>query len=74
MFKLAINDGGSIRTKPFPAYVTAGEAKKEAACRVIDSGLLSRYLVAWREQFMGGVEASAPDMNRRHRKLELEAL
>jgi len=57
--KLAINGGVPVRTKPFPAYITAGEEEKEAVCRVIDSGVLSRYLGAWHEQFMGGTEVQA---------------
>ena len=48
-----------MRTKPFPAYVTVGEEEKEAALRVIDSGVLSRYLGVFHEQFMGGPEVQA---------------
>lgn len=59
MAKLAINGGKPIRTKPFPAYITAGVEEKEALCRVIDSGVLSRYLGAWHEQFYGGNEVQA---------------
>lgn len=54
--KLAIHGGKPVRVKPFPAYVTVGEEEKEAVSRVIDSGVLSRYLGAWHEQFMGGHE------------------
>ena len=57
--KLAVHGGTPVRTKPFPAYVTVGAEEKEAVCRVIDSGILSRYLGAWHEQFMGGVEVQA---------------
>jgi dTDP-4-amino-4,6-dideoxygalactose transaminase len=57
--KLALLGGTPIRAKPFPAYVTVGEEEKEATCRVIDSGVLSRYLGAWHEQFMGGPEVRA---------------
>ena len=59
MSKLAINGGTPVRTKPFPAYVTVGTEEKEAVNRVIDSGVLSRYLGAWHEQFMGGPEVQA---------------
>lgn len=57
--KLALHGNAPVRTKPFPAYVTAGQEEKEAVCRVIDSGVLSRYLGAWHEQFMGGTEVQA---------------
>ena len=57
--KLAIHGGAPIRTKPFPAYITVGEEEKEATRRVIDSGVLSRYLGAFHEQFMGGPEVQA---------------
>lgn len=59
MAKLAINGGSPVRVKPFPAHVTVGEEEKEALCRVIDSGVLSRYLGAWHTQFMGGEEVQA---------------
>jgi dTDP-4-amino-4,6-dideoxygalactose transaminase len=57
--KLALHGGAPVRTKPFPAYLTVGKEEKEAVCRVIDSGVLSRYLGAWHEQFMGGTEVQA---------------
>lgn len=57
--KLAINGGTPVRTEPFPPYITVGSEEKEAACRVLDSGVLSRYLGAWHEQFMGGSEVQA---------------
>jgi dTDP-4-amino-4,6-dideoxygalactose transaminase len=57
--KLAVHGGTPVRTKPFPAYVTAGEEEKKAVCAVIDSGCLSKYLGCWHEQFMGGVQVRA---------------
>jgi dTDP-4-amino-4,6-dideoxygalactose transaminase len=33
--------------------------EKEAACRVLDSGILSRFLGAWHEDFYGGPEVQA---------------
>ena len=57
--KLALLGGSPVRKQPFPAYVTAGAEEKEAVCRVIDSGVLSRYLGVWHEQFMGGDEVQA---------------
>jgi perosamine synthetase len=59
MKKLAIHGGESIRTKPFPAYITVGEEEKKAVCDVIDSGCLSKYLGTWHEQFNGGVQVRA---------------
>ena len=44
MNKLAILGGAPVRTTSFPAYVTVGQEEKDAVCRVIDSGVLSRYL------------------------------
>lgn len=57
--KLAIHGGSPVRTKPFPAHITVGIEEKEAATRVLDSGVLSRYLGAWHVQFMGGPEVQA---------------
>jgi dTDP-4-amino-4,6-dideoxygalactose transaminase len=59
MNKLAINGGKPVRTKPFPAYITVGKEEKEAVCKVIDSGCLSKYLGAWHEQFNGGTQVQA---------------
>ena len=57
--KLAIHGGTPVRSTPFPAYVTVGSEEREAVTRVIDSGVLSRYLGCWHEQFMGGPEVKA---------------
>lgn len=57
--ELAILGGKPVRTKPFPPYITVGQEEKDAVCRVIDSGVLSRYLGTWHEQFMGGQEVRA---------------
>jgi dTDP-4-amino-4,6-dideoxygalactose transaminase len=54
--KLAINGGTAVRTRPFPAYRTIGKEEKEAINRVLDSGVLSRYLGCWHENFYGGPE------------------
>lgn len=54
--KLALLGGSPVREKLFPAYTTVGVEEIEAATRVINSGVLSRYLGAWHEQFMGGDE------------------
>lgn len=59
MSTLAIKGGKPVRTQPFPAYITVGEEEKKAACQVLDSGVLSRYLGTWHEQFYGGSEVQA---------------
>ncbi|MGC9605525.1 MAG: DegT/DnrJ/EryC1/StrS family aminotransferase [Minisyncoccia bacterium] len=53
---LAIRGGKPVRTELFPSCRVIGKEEKEAACRVIDSGVLSRYLGCWDPDFMGGPE------------------
>lgn len=57
--KLAISGGVPIRTNPFPAHITTGAEEMDAVSRVINSGVLSKYLGCWHEQFMGGDEVCA---------------
>tara|TARA_R110002072_G_scaffold243304_7_gene402286 strand:+ start:2505 stop:3803 length:1299 start_codon:yes stop_codon:yes gene_type:complete len=57
--QLAIHGGPKVREALFPAHVTVGEEEKAAVCTVIDSGILSNYLGAWHENFMGGREVRA---------------
>ncbi len=57
--QLAIHGGSQVRTDPFPAYNTIGAQEKEAAIRVLDSGVLSNYLGCWHENFYGGTEVQA---------------
>ncbi len=59
MPKLAINGGPKVRTKKFPAYITMGKEEQSAVCRVIDSGVLSKFLGSWHEDFYGGPEVQA---------------
>lgn len=59
MPQLAINGGEKVRKVKFPAYKTVGTEEKEAASRVIDSGILSRFLGCWHEDFYGGPEVRA---------------
>ncbi len=59
MAKLAINGGTKIRTTPFPAYKTVGEEEKRAVMEVLDSGVLSRYLGCWHDDFLGGPRVRA---------------
>ena len=56
---LALFGGKPIRTHPFPPHNVIGKEEKEAACRVIDSGILSRFLGAWHADFYGGPEVQA---------------
>lgn len=59
MSKLAIFGGQPVRTKKFPSYRIVGEDEKVAVSRVIDSGILSKYLGCWHEDFFGGPEVCA---------------
>jgi len=56
MVKLAINGGKPVRTRPFPRYNTIGKEEKKAVNRVLDSGILSRFLGCWDRDFYGGHE------------------
>lgn len=58
--KLAIHGGTPVRTKPFPANRVIGLEEKEAVMKVMDSGILSRFLGSWdREGFYGGEQVQA---------------
>jgi len=59
MPKLAINGGKKVRTKKFPAYRIFDDKEVKAASRVIKSGILSKFLGAWHEDFYGGPEVRA---------------
>jgi len=63
MKKLAINGGKPIRTRPFPRYNTIGAEEKAAVNRVLDSGVLSRFLGCWDKDFYGGPEVQALEKN-----------
>ena len=54
MSSLAIKGGPKIRSHNFPAHVTTGESEKEAVLSVLSSGILSNYLGARHDNFMGG--------------------
>lgn len=54
MSSLAINGGEPIRSTPFPEYRTIGEQEKRAVMEVLDSGVLSKYLGTWSDDFFGG--------------------
>jgi len=59
MSKLAILGGTPIRTAPFPAYQTIGEEEKRAVMKVLDSGVLSKFLGCWDADFYGGTTVQA---------------
>jgi len=56
MPKLALYGGKKVRGKKFPAYRVFSSREVQAAKRVIDFGVLSRFLGAWHEDFYGGPE------------------
>lgn len=47
------------KQKPFPAYQPIGAEEKQAVMRVMDSGVLSKYIGAWTPDFYGGPEVQA---------------
>ena len=59
MTKPALLGGAPVRTAPWPTYRTIGEEEKRRVMRVLDSGVLSRYIGAWGEDFWGGEEVRA---------------
>ncbi len=59
MRKLAINGGSPVRSKLFPAYNMIGEEEKAAVNRVLDSGILSKFIGCWHEDFYGGPEVQS---------------
>ncbi len=59
MSKLAIFGGKPVRKRLFPARAGFGLEEKRAVKRVMDSGVLSRYLGEWGPDFYGGPEVQA---------------
>ncbi len=59
MTQLALLGGPPVRTSPFPAYRTIGVEEKAAVERVMESGILSRFLGSWHPDFYGGPEVQA---------------
>ncbi len=56
---LAINGGTPVRTEIFPGYNTIGAEEEAAVIRVLRSGVLSKFLGCWDEDFYGGPEVRA---------------
>nr|WP_246500115.1 DegT/DnrJ/EryC1/StrS family aminotransferase [Azospirillum soli] len=51
--------GTPVRTHPFPAYRVIGASEIEAVTKVLESGILSRFLGTWHEDFFGGPQVQA---------------
>lgn len=56
MSELAVFGGEPVRKELFPAYNTIGDEELNAATEVIKSGVLSKYLGCWHEDFYGGTK------------------
>lgn len=54
MAKLALNGGEKVRTELFPAYRVIGKEEENAVVEVLRSGILSKYLGSWSDDFYGG--------------------
>ncbi len=52
--KLAIYGGKKVRDIPFPDYKTIGIEEQKAVQKVLQSGILSKFLGCWHENFYGG--------------------
>ncbi len=52
--RLAIHGGEPTRTRPWPDRPRIGEAERDAVNGVLDSGVLSRFIGAWGDDFAGG--------------------
>ena len=59
MSRLALFGGDKVRKEYFPAYNVIGEEERVAVDRVIQSGVLSRFLGCWHKDFFGGPEVQA---------------
>jgi len=56
---LAINGGTPVRTDKFPPHKFIGDEEKKAVAGVLDSGILSKFLGCWHEDFYGGPQVQA---------------
>jgi perosamine synthetase len=54
MSLLAINGGEKVRTKLFPRYNNISQNEIDAVNKVLTTGILSKYLGAWCDDFYGG--------------------
>jgi perosamine synthetase len=51
---LALLGGKKTIREPFQRYIPIGKEERQAAVEVIDSGVLSRFLGVWHDDFYGG--------------------
>ena len=51
---LALNGGPKTITKPFKRYNSIGKEEVDAAVAVIQSGVLSKFIGVWSDDFYGG--------------------
>ncbi|MCF6216875.1 MAG: DegT/DnrJ/EryC1/StrS family aminotransferase [Emcibacter sp.] len=59
MTKLALLGGNPVRSEEFPAHNFIGDAEKKKVMEIMDSGVLSRFLGVWHDDFYGGDEVRA---------------
>jgi perosamine synthetase len=57
--RLAIFGGPKVRTRLFPAYRTIGPEEERAVIDVMRSGVLSRFVGGWHQDFYGGPQVRA---------------
>ncbi len=63
MTTLALLGGSPIRTRLFPAYNVIGEEEISAVTKVMESGILSRFLGTWHPDFFGGPQVQSFERN-----------
>lgn len=59
MAKLAIKGGDKVRNELFPAYRVIGKEEEDAVIRTLRTGILSRFLGCWHDDFYGGPQVNA---------------
>jgi len=59
MSELALLGGKPVRTALFPAHNNIGQEEKDKVMEIMDSGILSKFLGVWHEDFFGGSEVQA---------------
>ena len=53
-FALALMGGGKLINKEFTYYNSIGKEEVEAAKKVVESGILSKFVGVWGDDFFGG--------------------
>ena len=59
MKTLAIQGGEKIKTSLFPEYRVIDEQEEQEVFRVLQTGVLSKFLGCWKDDFFGGPEVRA---------------